>query len=62
VCISWNNKKCCWYYWCTVQTWRCLQFISDWMHEKCMNPSTYMQHFRCILILIFRALDTWMML
>jgi len=22
VCISWNNKKCFWYYWCTVQTWR----------------------------------------
>jgi hypothetical protein len=19
VCISWNNKKCFWYYWCTVQ-------------------------------------------
>jgi hypothetical protein len=22
LCISWNNKKCFWYYWCTVQTWR----------------------------------------
>jgi len=19
VCVSWNNKKCFWYYWCTVQ-------------------------------------------
>jgi len=22
VYINWNNKKCFWYYWCTVQTWR----------------------------------------
>jgi len=22
VCISWNNKQCSWYYWCTVQTRR----------------------------------------
>ena len=22
LCISWNNKKCFWYYWCTVQIWK----------------------------------------
>jgi len=31
VCISWNNKKCFWYYWCTVQTW---SWIVNWKHAK----------------------------
>ena len=53
VCISWKNKKCFWYYWCTVQTWRftsCVWLIllifmnTLFLWRTSTSPSCYDSH------------------
>ena len=60
VCISWNNKKCFWYYWCTVQIWRwcdstCIQYEVSYQSIEQVWKKKHECHVLCALVLWTRG-------